>query len=97
VAVVPGTFGWDDVGDFGAVGTVLPDAPVQVLGEGEVLATDSTGVVAADSGRLVALLGVDDVVVVDTADVLLVAHRSRAQDVKTFVDRLAADGRTDLL
>ncbi|KQX69998.1 mannose-1-phosphate guanylyltransferase [Angustibacter sp. Root456] len=97
VAVVPGTFGWDDVGDFGAVGTVLPDAPVQVLGEGEVLATDSSGVVAADSGRLVALLGVDDVVVVDTADVLLVAHRSRAQDVKSFVDRLAADGRTDLL
>jgi hypothetical protein len=45
----------------------------------------------------VALLGVDDVVVVDTADVLLVAHRSRAQEVKAFVDQLAADGRTDLL
>lgn len=101
VAVVPGTFGWDDVGDFAAVGsavgTVLPDAPVQVLGEGEVLATDSTGVVAAESGRLVALLGVDDIVVVDTADVLLVAHRSRAQEVKTFVDRLVADGRTELV
>ena len=97
VAVVPGTFGWDDVGDFGAVGEALPAAPVQVLGEGEVLATDSTGVVAADTGRLVALLGVDDVVVVDTADVLLVAHRSRAQEVKGFVDRLAAEGRTDLL
>ncbi|HEX3002846.1 MAG TPA: sugar phosphate nucleotidyltransferase [Angustibacter sp.] len=97
VAVVPGTFGWDDVGDFGAVSTGLPDAAVQVLGDGEVLATDSSAVVAADSGRLVALLGVDDVVVVDTPDVLLVAHRSRAQDVKAFVDRLAAEGRTDLL
>jgi mannose-1-phosphate guanylyltransferase len=97
VAVVPGLFGWDDVGDFSAVGSVLPPAPLQVLGDGEVLATDATGVVVAGSGRLVALLGLDDVVVVDTDDVLLVAARSRAQEVKAFVDRLAADARTDLL
>lgn len=97
VAVVPGPFGWDDVGDFAAVSDVLPAAPVQVLGAGEVMDVDSTGLVAARSGRLVALLGVDDVVVVDTPDVLLVAHRSRAQEVKGYVDRLAAAGRTDLL
>ena len=96
VAVVPGAFGWDDVGTFAAVGAVLPPAPLQVLGVGEVLDVDSTGVVAADTGRVVALLGVEDVVVVDTPDVLLVAARSRAEEVKGFVDRLTADGRTDL-
>lgn len=97
VAVVPGAFGWDDVGDFRAVSSVLAPAPVQVLGAGKVVVSDATGLVAADAGRLVALLGLDDVVVVDTPDVLLVAHRSRAQEVKGFVDRLEAEGRTDLL
>ncbi len=97
VAVVPGTFGWDDVGHFGAVGAVLPPAPLQVLGDGDVVATDAAGLVVADSGRLVALLGLDDVVVVDTDDVLLVAARSRVEEVNGFVERLKAEGRTDLL
>ena len=48
------------------------------------------------SGRLVALVGVDDVVVVDTPDALLVTTRARAQEVKAIVDRLRETGRTDL-
>ena len=97
VAVVPGEFGWDDVGDFDALGAVLPAAPLQVLGEGQVLARGSTGVVASTAGRVVALLGVEDLVVVDQPDVLLVARRSQAQDVKAVVDALREVGRTDLL
>jgi mannose-1-phosphate guanylyltransferase len=101
VAVVPGRFTWDDVGDFASLGSMLPDAPaapgLKVLGEVDlVLARDTTGVVVPGSGRTVAVLGLDDIVVVDTPDALLVTTRARAQDVKALVDLLKATGRADL-
>jgi len=72
-------------------------ADLRVLGDpGDVLAEGSTGLVVPRGGRLVALVGVDDVVVVDTPDAVLVTTRDRAQDVKTLVDRLRDLGRDDL-
>jgi mannose-1-phosphate guanylyltransferase len=102
VAVVPGGFGWDDVGDFSSLGTLLPEADgmpgVQVLGDAStVRVVDSTGIVVPGTGRVVALVGLDDVVVVDTPDALLVMSRERAQDVKAVVDALRSEDRTDLL
>lgn len=102
VAVVPGSFGWDDVGDFASLGDLLPEAPgrpgVRVLGDdAQVRAVDATGLVVPRSGRTVAVLGLDDVVVVDTPDAVLVVSRERAQEVKAVVDGLKAEGRTDLL
>lgn len=100
MALVPGTFGWDDIGDFDSLATLLPSADdgVQVLGEpAMVLAADARAVVVPASGRLVAVLGLDDVVVVDTPDALLVTSRARAQDVKAVVAALRAQGRADLL
>jgi mannose-1-phosphate guanylyltransferase len=99
VAVVPAAFGWDDVGDFAALAGLLPDdATVRVLGDGEqVLARNAWGVAVPGSGRLLAVLGLDDVVVVDTPDAVLVTTRAQAQDVKAVVDALRAAGRTDLL
>lgn len=101
VAVIPGGFGWDDVGDFASLGALLSEvagAPgLRVLGAGDhVLAHESTGIVVPASGRTVALLGLEDVVVVDTPDALLVTTRERAQDVKTVVDLLRASSRDDL-
>jgi mannose-1-phosphate guanylyltransferase len=101
VAVVPGRFTWDDVGDFASLGSLLPDAAatrgLRILGEVDlVLAKDTTGVVVPGSGRMVALLGLDDIVVVDTPDALLVTTRARAQDVKALVELLKATGRADL-
>ena len=102
VAVVPGGFAWDDVGDFDSLGGLLPDAAgmpgVQVLGDPALVrAVGSSGVVVPEGGRVVALVGLDDVVVVDTPDALLVVSRDRAQDVKAVVDALRSEGRTDLL
>lgn len=102
VAVVPGGFGWDDVGDFRSLGGLLPDAEgmpgVRVLGDAAtVRVVDAGGVLVPGSGRVVAVVGLDDVVVVDTPDALLVMSRERAQDVKAVVDALRAEGRTDLL
>jgi mannose-1-phosphate guanylyltransferase len=99
VAVVPASFGWDDVGDFAALATLLPaDAAVRVLGEGQhVLSRDASGMAVPGHGRLLAVLGLDDVVVVDTPDAVLVTTRARAQDVKSVVEALRAAGRSDLL
>ncbi len=60
------------------------------------MAIDAGGVVVPASGRRIAIVGLDDVVVVDTPDALLVTTRARAQDVKQVVDALKAEGRTDL-
>ena len=101
VAVVPGRFSWDDVGDFTSLGLLLSDTAdvpgLKVLGDVDlVLAKDTTGVVIPGSGRTVAVLGLDEIVVVDTPDALLVTTREHAQDVKALVDLLKATGRVDL-
>lgn len=100
VAVVPASFTWDDVGDFASLGALLADVEgrpgVKVIGDpGEVVTVDATGIIAG-GGRTIALIGLDDVVVVDTPDALLVMSRERAQDVKAVVEALKAAGRTDL-
>jgi mannose-1-phosphate guanylyltransferase len=105
VAVVPAAFGWDDVGDFASLDGVLAagrngagDAAVRVLGDQALVrAQDSDGLVVTGSGRPVALVGVEDVVVVDTPDAVLVTTRARAQEVKAVVEALRGSGREDLL
>lgn len=96
VAVVPGSFGWEDIGDFEALAELLPAGPagVKVLGDAaQVLAVDSTGLVVAGTDRTVAVLGLEDVVVVDTGDALLVTTTEHAQDVKAVVQALKDAGR----
>jgi mannose-1-phosphate guanylyltransferase len=69
-----------------------------VLGDAaDVLAEESTGVVVPRGGRLVALFGVDDIVVVDTPDALLVTTVEHAQRVKGVVESLKLTGRGDVL
>jgi mannose-1-phosphate guanylyltransferase len=101
VAVVPAALGWDDVGDFAALTTLVeecPDLPgITAIGPADdILSIDSAATVAT-SGRLVALIGVEDLVVVDTQDALLITRPDRAQDVKKIVEALAARGSTELL
>ena len=69
---------------------------VRRVGANLVEAVDATGVVVPAAGRTVAVVGLTDVVVVDTGDALLVTTLQRAQDVKGIVDTLKATGRTRL-
>ncbi|MFA5608173.1 MAG: mannose-1-phosphate guanylyltransferase [Leucobacter sp.] len=94
-------FDWDDVGDFASVANLLTrgrGSDLAVLGDGaQVLSDASSGIVVSDSDRLVALVGMEDVVVVDTPDVLLVTSKARAQDVKNLVSRMRGSGGRHLL
>jgi mannose-1-phosphate guanylyltransferase len=101
LAVVPGDFSWDDVGDFASIAKLHSGgrkADLAVLGENRrILADDATGVVFSQSKRLIALIGVQNIVVVDTGDALLVTTTEHAQRVKHVVDALKLGGSTDVL
>jgi mannose-1-phosphate guanylyltransferase len=101
LAVIPGDFDWDDVGDFAAIGKLHAGgrkSDLAILGENaRVLADASSGVVISQSGRLISLIGVSDIVVVDTPDALLVTTTANAQRVKAVVDALKLSGRSDIL
>jgi mannose-1-phosphate guanylyltransferase len=99
VATVPGDFGWHDIGDFHTIGNVLPaDEAGNVVvetagGKPDVLLTDVTNtVVVPHADRLVAVLGMHDVIIVDTPDALLVCPRAQVQEVKQMVEQLKARG-----
>lgn len=101
VAVVPATFGWDDVGDFSSLAELLPAESNQprILGDSNLVLTEQVagGIVVPASGRLVALLGVDDIIVVDMPDTLMVTTRARSQEVKRLVKKCKEQGWKKLL
>jgi mannose-1-phosphate guanylyltransferase len=91
VRVIPVDFGWSDVGSWSALPEVLP-AREFGCGVGEVVAVRSTGNVVHAPGSLVALVGVDNLVVVQTPDAVLVARRDDAQSIRQILERLDALG-----
>jgi mannose-1-phosphate guanylyltransferase len=99
VAVVPASVGWSDLGSWNALLDATDDADgVRVHGAGEVIAFGGgRSLVRADGDRLVVVVGMRDTVVVDTPDALLVCAADAAQDVKQVVERLIAEGRSELL
>lgn len=83
------TFDWDDVGSWLSVGKRLPDTGKGNAANTAVSALNAAGnIVFSDSGKHVALVGVDDLIVVDTGDALLVARKSEADQIKHIVAQL---------
>jgi len=101
MVVVPGEFDWDDVGDFAAIAKLQSGgrkSDLVILGENaRVLADASSGIVVGQSDRIISLIGVQDIVVVDTPDALLVTTKANAQRVKSVVDALKLSGRSEVL
>ncbi len=87
--------GWSDLGAWGAVWDVLPkDAQGNALA-GDVFLTDSHNSLVQATSRLVALVGVRDLVVIETPDAVMVADKTRSQDVKLIVTALQKNGREE--
>ncbi len=95
-AVVPVDMAWNDVGSWAALHEIAATGSESVA-IGDVISLDTAGCYVRAESRLVALVGVNDLVVVETADAILILPRERAQDVKAIVETLKAAGRTDLL
>ena len=97
VLVVPGDFGWNDVGSWDMMDILHePDEKGNVF-IGDVLGGDVSNCVAYSTKRIITLQGVDNIVVVETPDAILVCNKDNAQDVKRIVDILKQEGRSDLL
>jgi mannose-1-phosphate guanylyltransferase/mannose-6-phosphate isomerase len=92
VAVVPCTIGWSDIGSWSALGDLTaPDAHGNRI-EGEVMLHDVSNCYIQSKQRLIGAVGINNLIVIDTPDAVLVADRSRAQDVKHLYARLKAQG-----
>ena len=94
-AIVPADMEWSDVGSWSALWEISDrDAEGNVV-LGDALTLDTRNCYIRGDGRLVAVVGVEDLIVVSTDDVVLVVPRERAQDVKQIVDRIEKQGRTE--
>ena len=92
VVVVPGTFGWSDIGSWDAVSQLVEPDASNNRAIGEVMFVSSRNTFVQSEDRLVAAVGTDDLLIIDTPDALLVANSANAQDVKQVVSRLRAQG-----
>jgi len=101
LAVIPGHFDWDDVGDFASLSKLNSGGRKEnlaILGENaRILSDRSSGIVVSQTPRVISVIGVKDIVIVDTEDALLVTTTDNAQRVKGVVDALKLTGRDDVL
>jgi mannose-1-phosphate guanylyltransferase / mannose-6-phosphate isomerase len=94
-AVVVGNFRWSDIGSWDALFDITPHNADGNVVQGPVVAVDSSGCVVHSDGRLTAVVGIKDLVVVSTSDAMMVIPRARAQEVRELAARLKADKRPE--
>lgn len=102
LVLIPGDFGWDDVGDWKVVYDLETKdlAGNVVIGEGNkkhILSINSQNNLVHANNKLVAILGIDDLVVVDTDEILMIIPKNRSQEVKKLVDRLKEEKQKEYL
>ena len=94
-AVVPVNMGWSDIGSWSALWETGEQDEAGNVSQGDVLSVDTANCYIRAETGLVATLGVEDLIIVETGDVTLVANRNRVQDVKKIVERIAEAGRSE--
>jgi len=92
VAVIPCAFGWSDIGNWKAVADVYETDDLGNTTQGNAILLNARRTYVRSEDRLVAAVGVEDLVVIDTADAVLVAHKDSSQHVKDLVARLKSEG-----
>ncbi|MBW1689328.1 MAG: mannose-1-phosphate guanylyltransferase [Deltaproteobacteria bacterium] len=97
IVMVEGGFGWDDVGSWPSAAQYWPRDSQENAHIGELINIDSSRCIVHSPIKPVALLGVEDLIIVEEDDVLLVCRRERSQDVRRLVELLRARGRDDML
>ena len=96
-AVVPAQFGWNDVGSWDSLWQIAPKDSDGNVTSGDTLVFDTQKSYIRAENRLVAVIGLDDVIVIETADAVLVMHKSKAQHLKTAIQQLESSQRKEHL
>lgn len=97
LGVIPSDIGWNDIGHWGSLHEILSKKDIGNVVVGEHLGIDSKGCVVNTQDRLIVTIGLKNIVVVDTDDVILVCQRDRTQDVKKVVEILEQKGKRKYL
>ena len=97
VVVIPGDFGWNDVGCWDSLGSVFPPDENGNITKGDFIDIETRNSIIYSNSRLIAAVGLEDMIVVETGDALLVCPKNKAQDVKKVVEQLKKIGREELL
>jgi mannose-1-phosphate guanylyltransferase len=97
VAVVPCSFGWSDLGSWDAIWNIREKSGIEAIEEPSIISVDSKRNLIIGSERLVALVDIEDLIVVDTPDALMISRRGSSQEVKKIVEILKEKGKTHLL
>ena len=97
VYVIPSSFGWDDVGSWLAVERMNTANDAGNVIRGDVVTVDSRRCIVQGDKRMIAMIGLEDIIIVDTEDALLVSAKDSAGDIKKVVEILKAVNRTELL
>ncbi|MCB5197384.1 mannose-1-phosphate guanylyltransferase/mannose-6-phosphate isomerase [Deefgea salmonis] len=87
--------GWNDIGSWTALAEITPKDAFSNSQIGDVIAENTRNCYIRADHRMVATVGVQDLIIIETADAILVAHQDQAQDVKKIVERLNASGRSE--
>ena len=97
IFILPGNFGWDDVGSWLAMGRIRKsDAEGNVL-RGNIATVDTNHCIIESSGKLIATVGIEDLIVIDTDDVTLICDKTHAGDIKKILAKLREEGQTQYL
>jgi mannose-1-phosphate guanylyltransferase len=97
IRVLPADLGWSDVGSWDMLGAVHSSDELGNVVVGDVICEQTQNCVVYSTDKLVATVGVENLVIVQTADAVLVCPKDRAQDVKRIVEKLKTKGREELL
>jgi len=97
VLVIPGDFGWSDIGSWDMLGAIFPPDDEGNIIKADFVGIDTKNCIIYGNGKLIATIGLDNIIIVNTEDALLICPKERAQDVKEIVERIKRQGRMELL
>ena len=95
--MIPASIGWNDIGTWQTLADMLPADEENNVAAVDHILVDTHNTLIHSPKKLVAAIGLQDLVVIETKDALLICPRDRSQDVREVVNRLRARGRDDLL
>lgn len=97
VVVVPGDFGWNDVGSWDSLGAIYPTDVEGNIKRGDFITIDTSNSIIYSDDKLIATVGLNDLIVVSTNDAVMVCRKDRAQDVKKIVEQLKEKNREEYI
>lgn len=97
VIVIPGDFGWNDIGSFDMLNVLHEENEYGNISIGDSILIDTKNTYAYSTGRTIAALGVENLIIVETSDAILVCDKDRSQDIKTIVEQLKAKNKIELI